>query len=119
MKAREYYETGLVDEFATPINEDDEVRIIAVGGRQWNGIVVFKEGQFQVEYSDKSLDPLWEVAHVCTVTKYYNHANFNDVLKTKIRSLKEEAEGMHKAIKGLQLDLINTINEQSKENSQL
>ena len=96
---REYFETGLVDEFASPINEGDEVTISGQFMKEWSGEVVFKEAQFFVEYYDKSLDPLSEVAHVCTITKHYNHVNFNEVLKKKIVQL--------------QLDLIKIVNEQS------
>ena len=98
MKAREYYETGLCDEYTTPINEGDEITITGMV-RDWTGTVDFKNGQFIVFYEDGTEDPLSEVRHVCRVTKSANHANFNDVLKRKIRQLEK--------------DLIATINEQS------
>ena len=87
---REYYETGCVDTHANKINEGDEVVIYTVLGPPWKGTIFFEKGQFKVEYEDKSVDPLEDVAHVCEITKSFNHANFNDVLKRKIKQLEKD-----------------------------
>ena len=105
MIPREFYETGLTDIHASPINEGDEVVIEGFAKKKWLGVVEMYKGQFVVRYDDKTEDPLWEVHHVCEVVKKFNHSNFNDVLKRKIKQL--------------ELDLIKVVNESDSSTDEL